>query len=168
MENVERIVFLVLATLAVAGAAGVVFFNRPVRAAISLVLNFVVLGGIYFTLGATLLGITQIMVYAGAIMVLFLFVVMMLKQADQGKGFAPLDKAFLPSLGVVAILLYGILLGAIVPLWTLKPKAPPADYGTAKQLGFSLFSQYVWPFEIVSFLLLVGIVGSILLAKRRV
>ncbi|MFO0092590.1 MAG: NADH-quinone oxidoreductase subunit J, partial [Armatimonadota bacterium] len=75
----NQIAFLALALLALIGGGGVVFSQRPVRAAMCLVLNFLVLAALYFMLGAQMLGISQIMVYAGAIMVLFLFIVMMLR-----------------------------------------------------------------------------------------
>ncbi|MCG9894905.1 MAG: NADH-quinone oxidoreductase subunit J, partial [Fimbriimonadaceae bacterium] len=80
--NPNEITFLILAFLAVVGGLGVVVFgDRPVWSALSLVFNFLILAVIYFTLGAQFLGITQVMVYAGAIMVLILFVIMILRLA---------------------------------------------------------------------------------------
>jgi len=160
-------IFLVLATLAVLGAAGVVFLNNPVRAAISLVLNFFVLGFIYFMLGSQLLGISQIMVYAGAIMVLFLFVIMMLK-LDTGSN-APTDHDSKRLLAVVFGLAMFLAIGAslLLPMKEYTGAGTVGALGMPQAIGKTLFTTYVWPFEIASVLLLIGIVGSIMLAKRK-
>lgn len=164
----NQIVFLVLAAVAGLAAVGVVGFgNNPVRAALLLVLNFFVLGFIYFTLGAQLLGISQIMVYAGAIMVLFLFVIMMLQlhqrslvvEGREGRGVL----AWLFGLAL-AVVVYA---SVIVPLMSVSGSPIGDEYGTPQSVGRVLFTTYVLPFEIASVLLLIGIVGSILLAKRR-
>ena len=160
--------FIALAALAMAGSIGVVFFNRPVRSALSLVLNFFILGVLYFTLGSELLGITQIMVYAGAIMVLFLFVVMMLRQADQASGFIKIGWRTPIAMVVSLGLALAVLAKVVMPLQQVTHLEPMAGFGSPQSMGFSLFANYAWPFEAVSILLLVGIVGSILLAKRRI
>jgi NADH-quinone oxidoreductase subunit J len=159
--------FLVIGGLAALGATGVVAFGeKPVRSALCLVLNFFLLGIVYFMLGAQLLGITQIMVYAGAIMVLFLFVIMVLQLQSQGVSaqkehrwpFALAGAACLA--GVVAFL---------VVSFDPSPGANPVgeEFGTPQAVGAYLFTRYAFPFELASVLLLVGIVGSVLLAKRR-
>ena len=145
------------------------FGKDPVRSAVSLVLNFLTLALIYFMLGAQFLGITQILVYAGAIMVLFLFVIMILKlgkdepQTKRREPVPPLI-GFLLGAGIFAFVFSQI----VFPLSQMGPKELPANYGGPQEIGKFLFSQYVWPFEIASILLLVGIIGSILLAKRRI
>jgi NADH-quinone oxidoreductase subunit J len=166
--TVNQAVFLVLALVAALAAVGVVGFgNNPVRAALMLVLNFFVLGLVYFALGAQLLGITQIMVYAGAIMVLFLFVVMMLQLHHQGKVVPG------PDGRAVFAWVLGLALGAmvfasvIVPLMSVTGSPIGDGYGAPQSVGRVLFTTYVLPFEVASVLLLIGIVGSILLAKRR-
>lgn len=156
-----------LAALALMGGLGVVFFRNPVRAALSLVLNFFVLGLMYFTLGTQLIGISQIMVYAGAIMVLFLFVIMILradKETDKPdtKGW----KAWASGISVGAIAL-ALIAQVAMPFMDSTKLYSNADYGLPQSVGYALFTQYVWPFEVVSILLLLGIVGSIMLAKRR-
>jgi len=160
-------VFGVLALLAVLGAAGVVFLNNPVRAAISLVLNFFVLGFIYFMLGSQLLGISQIMVYAGAIMVLFLFVIMMLKLDTGTNTPTPHDSKRLLAVvfGVAMFLAIGASL--LVPMREYGGAGTVGQLGLPQPIGKTLFTTYAWPFEIASVLLLIGIVGSIMLAKRK-
>jgi len=160
-------VFLVLALLAVLGAVGVVFLDNPVRAAIALVLNFFVLGFIYFMLGSQLLGISQIMVYAGAIMVLFLFVIMMLKLDTSSNKPVSTDSKRL--LGIVFGLAMFLCVGAalLLPMKDYVGAGTVGELGTPQAIGKTLFSAYVWPFELASLLLLIGIVGSIMLAKRK-
>jgi NADH-quinone oxidoreductase subunit J len=164
----ELMIFGAVASLAAAAAVGVVAFNNAVRSALCLVLNFFVLAFVYFTLNAEMLGIMQIIVYTGAIMVLFLFVIMLLnlgapqllRDKDDPKVFAGI------SLGVA---LFALLGSQLLPSF-LKITTPnaPKDFGAPANLGRALFTNYVIPFEAVSVLLLVGVVGSILLAKRKI
>jgi NADH-quinone oxidoreductase subunit J len=160
--------FGAVAGFAAMAAVGVVAFNNAVRSALCLVLNFFALAILYFTLNAETLGITQIVVYTGAIMVLFLFVIMLLnlgapqilKEKQDPKVGAGL------ALGVV---LFAVVSAQVLPglLKYTSPRAPDT-FGAPKNVGSFLFTGYVVPFEAVSFLLLVGVVGSILLAKRRI
>lgn len=165
----NQIAFLVLALVALFGAVGVVAFGaNAVRSALFLVLNFFVLGFIYFALGAQLLGITQIMVYAGAIMVLFLFVIMML-QLHHGGEVSKIKDVKSPLAWVFGIALFGIVFTQVVlPISMTGDNNLTADFGKPQAIGNVLFSTYSWPFEVTSVLLLIGIVGSILLAKRRI
>ena len=156
-----------VAGLAALAAVGVVLFDNAIRSALCLILNFFLLAVLYFTLGSEMLGITQIVVYTGAIMVLFLFVIMLLnlgapqllkEKVDPKKPIATL-------LGGVLILLVG---AQILPgLAGVTTVGAPDGAGGPQAIGRALFTDYVVPFEAVSVLLLVGIVGSILLAKRR-
>lgn len=164
-----------LSGLAVLTAIGVVAFNSPIRSALSLVLNFFTLAFIYFSLGAELLGITQIIVYTGAIMVLFLFVIMLLNlSADDPSQYKKDAKPVFA--GLIGLVLFGLLSTAVLaPLKAINQiSAPdrsefnPIGWGSPQAVGKTLFTGYVWPFEMISLLLLVGIVGSILLARRKV
>lgn len=165
--TINQFGFLFMALLAVLGALGVVFLQSPVRAAVSLVVNFFVLGLLYFSLGTQLLGISQIMVYAGAIMVLFLFVIMVLR-SDEAKE----KPEFKGGRGVAAVVGFGsvaaiLIVQVALPFLNHKVQRYDVDYGRPQAIGYELFTKYVWPFEVISILLLVGIVGSIMLAKRR-
>jgi len=166
--NPNFISFVILALIAVGASLGVVFCKNPVRSAICLVISFCVLAVLYFTLSAEMLGITQIVVYAGAIMVLFLFVVMLLTTANQESLNPKLDwrliLASLFAVGLIAVIGFR----ALLPFnQTITPRAPDG-YGGPQELGMALFTRFGYPFEAISLLLMVGIVGSILLAKRRV
>jgi NADH-quinone oxidoreductase subunit J len=165
-----------LAAIAMATAVGVVVFNNPVRSAICLVANFFTLAFIYFSLGAEMLGITQVIVYTGAIMVLFLFVIMLLNLSsdeaiEKGKfDFKPVLGVML-GFGLIGLIASQLLLPYLKVTQTIAPDrdaANPIGWGAPQAIGKTLFTGYVWPFEIVSILLMVGIVGAILLARRRV
>lgn len=160
-------VFMVLSTITILAALGVVLFSSPVRSALCLVFNFFTLAFIYFGLKTELLGITQIVVYTGAIMVLFLFVIMLLNLGGPQTWKERFEFRTVLGFG------FGFALAAVIASQVFanfqyfdKPQAPDS-FGSPQALGRVLFTHYVWPFEIASILLLIGIVGSIMLAKRK-
>jgi NADH-quinone oxidoreductase subunit J len=164
----QTVVFSILAAIAIASAVGVIAFKNPVRSALSLVANFLTLGVIYFTLHLHLLGIAQILVYIGLIMMLFLFCILLL---NLGAPQMLTEKSWLKTgvaVGLCAVLLMAVVSQVIGPIsQTLTAPTSPNDFGTARNVGRYMFTGWVYAFEIASVLLLVGIVGSILLAKRR-
>jgi len=161
-------VFIAVGGIAGLAALGVVVFNNAVRSALCLVVSFFMLAFLYFTLGAEMIGILQIVVYTGAIMVLFLFVIMLLNLGSVRSLIEARDPKMI--LGGAFGLGMALLLGAqvLVPLSTINETRAPSDFGSPQSIGYGLFSTYIYPFEIASILLLLGIVGSILLAKRRI
>ncbi len=163
--------FYVLSALAVLSAIGVVAYGRnPVYSAVSLVFNFFVLAMLYFTMGAQFLGITQMMVYAGAIMVLFLFVILILKQAKARETEKrPAIAAWGLSIAAAALGLFVIAKSANIAFPDGAEITAPETFGTPQSIGGALFfTEYVWPFIIAGVLLTLGVVASILLAKRRI
>jgi NADH-quinone oxidoreductase subunit J len=163
----QTILFFIVAGIAALAAIGVVAFKKPVRSAICLVTNFISLAVLYFMLNAEMLAITQVVVYTGAIMVLFIFVIMLLNLGAPNalKESRDLKRIFA---GLFAVALFGVVFWQVI-LPLVNNNLPNADdaFGTPEHIGRSLLTSYVWPFEMVSVLLLVGIVGSILLVKRR-
>lgn len=158
-------VFFILATLLVVFAAMVILHPSPVYSALSLALAMSLLAVYFFFLGAHLIGWLQIIVYAGAVMVLFLFVIMLLNlQTDPHENQKP-------SLRLAAGLGGAVL---IVELFLLLTRAPtqesvvslPENFGTVQALSEKLFTDYLIPFEVTSVLLLVAAVGAVVLAKR--
>src|SRR5512139_2179544 len=139
-DTAELVLFWVFAIPLMASAAGVIAARNPVYAAMSLVSAFFWLAGIYVLLTAHLLAFIQVIVYAGAIMVLFLFVVMLLSLTDAELGLERLTAV----------------------------KAVTEDFGTVKAVGRILFTQYLLPFEATSVLLLVAIVGAVVVAKEKI
>jgi NADH-quinone oxidoreductase subunit J len=163
----EQALFWIFAIPLMASAAGVIMARNPVYAAMSLVSAFFWLAGIYVLLTAHLLAFVQIIVYAGAIMVLFLFVVMLLSLTDAELG---LEK--LTALKVVGIVgtagMLALLVTALVQGAPLGAKAVGEDFGTVRAVGRILFTQYLLPFEATSVLLLVAIVGAVVVAKEKI
>ena len=163
----EQITFFVFAVPLVLGAAGVVVARSPMYAAMSLVAAFFFMAGIYVLLSAHLIAFMQILVYAGAVMVLFLFVIMLLSLGNVGKEHEK-QKAMqlLGTLG--AICLVALVASASREVAGTDPAAVAVDFGTVKAVGRVLFTQYLLPFEATSLLLLVAIVGAVVVAKEKI
>lgn len=164
------IVFVVIALVSILGAAGMVLSRNAVHSALFLVANLFCVALLYLSLNADFLAVVQVIVYAGAIMVLFLFVVTLLNPGQselpdrlRGQGWIA---------GVLAIVLL-IEVGTVIMsglFTTIKsPTVPPAvDWGdNVHAIGSLLYTQFLFPFEVTSILLLVAIVGATVLAKRR-
>jgi NADH-quinone oxidoreductase subunit J len=162
----SALLFYLLGALAVAGALGMVLNVRnTVAGAMSLVLSMVALGGVYVLLDAYLVGVLQILVYAGAIVVLFLFVVMLLNL--RGEQFSP--ERQLPAKVLGLAVAGGLLLGFLLLLPALGPAAPLAPgFGGYRAVGLALFTDWVLAFEATSLLLLAAMIGAVVLAKRKI
>jgi NADH-quinone oxidoreductase subunit J len=165
--------FAVLAVLSVGSALLVVTNRNPVRSALFLVANFFVLAVFYLTLSAQVISAVQVIVYAGAIMVLFLFVIMLL---NLGAPEALKERGGIqtPIAAVLALTFFTAIAGAGAITGGMPPSAATAETvangGTVNTIGMALFDPkqpWLFPFEDTSFLLLVGVVGAIVLAKRR-
>lgn len=161
----EQILFYLVSGIALVSAGYFVFTKNPIYAILSLVVTFFSIAGLYILMNAQFLGLVQIIVYAGAIMVLFLYILMMLnlKKADEGKK-SNINKV----IGIFAAgLLFVGILGAYKGL-SGKQVAGNVDFsvGLTKNLGKLLFNEYVLPFELASILILAGIVGAVLVGKR--
>ena len=168
--SLDLILFLVLALVAVATALGMLLSQNAVYSALFLVLNFTTVAIFYLLLGAPFIAMSQITVYAGAIMVLFLFVIMLL-------GADALPKAqVLPWQRPLAIFLAVILAaeGTFLLITkarptgnVLQPEAAANTMDNLREMGMMLFNQYLLPFEVTSILLLVAMVGAITLTKKE-
>lgn len=158
--------FYVMAALAVVTALGMVLnLRNTVAGAMCLVVTMISLAVIYVVLDAHFVAVLQIMVYAGTILVLFLFVVMLLNLRSD--AFTP-SRATAPKV-VGAAVGVAVLAAFLAKLPEALPKvaAIPADFGSYRQVGLALYRDYVVPFEVASFLLLAAVVGAVVLAKRR-
>jgi NADH-quinone oxidoreductase subunit J len=165
----EQVIFWLLASLTVFFSLYTVSRRNPVTAVMSLVATFFCLAGIYATLSAHFLAVIQVLVYAGAIMVLFIFVVMILNRDEISP--VSLRGIVRRALGVVGVIYVAWLAGTVVvqeraSALLAGPTEPlPADYGTVANVGASLFRDFVFPFEAISLLLLVAIVGGVILSR---
>ena len=164
--------FYILAFLSVVSALAVVLLKKPIYSALSLVLTFFFLGGIYIVLNAEFVAVIQVLVYAGAIMVLFLFVMMLLKQKDSEEA---ANQGVLKKLlgGGLAIVIFfqiaSIFSGDELQLGPQGPYAVEAiaEEGSIALIGRLLYGEYVLPFELISIVLLVAVLGAVVIAKRR-
>lgn len=166
----ELIVFLVLSLVAIATALGMLFSQNAVYSALFLVLNFVTVAIFYLLLGAPFIAMSQITVYAGAIMVSFLFVIMLLgaENLAPSKNLPwqkPLARLLSVILAVEAI--YLLFSRARTDLAVTAPDASLNSMDSLREMAMSLFSQYLLPFEVTSILLLVAMVGAIVLTRQE-
>jgi NADH-quinone oxidoreductase subunit J len=165
----EKVAFFILAVPLVVAAGGVLVSKNPVYAAMNLVASFFCMAGIYVLLSAHLVAFMQILVYAGAVMVLFLFVIMLLSIGDE-----PFEKERTRAVqlfGVAGAVGLAVVLGAAITQagesagdWA-RLEGP---FGTVKHVGNVLFTEYLLPFEATSLLLLVAIVAAVVVAKERI
>ncbi|MFC2063980.1 NADH-quinone oxidoreductase subunit J [Chloroflexota bacterium] len=164
------IFFIILALATIASALGLLVSRSAVYAALYLVLNFTCVAIFYLMLGAPFIALTQITVYAGAIMILFLFVIMLLGAEKLPKGDSlPWQRPLAIILAAVLMLESVYLLFQKVQLGTLlaNPDAQVNSMDAIRGLGITLFSSYLLPFEVTSILLLVAMVGAIILTKQE-
>ncbi len=165
----ESFLFYFFAGISLAVAISVIVQKRVFYSALSLIVCLCSLAGIYMLLNAQFIAAVQVIVYAGAIMVLFLFVIMLLDPfssavlRDKKKYLAYLSVL----LGAVAIALLYPLLRTYDLAKTPRNALPAGTFGTVSQVGESLFQQYLLPFEVTSILILVAIIGAVVLAKRQ-
>ena len=168
--TVEAILFYVFGILAVVSALGMVLnIRNTVASAMSLVVTMVSLGAIYLLLEAYLVAVIQIMVYGGAIVVLFLFVVMLLNLSTDefppGKQRVAKLAVVIVGVAILAEVLVALGRGSLL---VAQPESVPEGFGGYRQVGLSLYTDYVLLVEMVSLLLLAGIVGALILAKRKI
>ncbi len=166
----QQFVFYFLAAILVFAALRVITARNPVHSALFLVLAFFTSAGLWLLLEAEFLAITLVLVYVGAVMVLFLFVVMMLDiNIDRlREGFLRWFP-FGSALAVLMVLEMGLVLWGkhFAPEFMPPPVPRPAGYSNTKELGRVLYTEYVYPFELAAVLLLVAIVAAVALTLRR-
>jgi NADH-quinone oxidoreductase subunit J len=161
---VEGLLFALSAALSLAGGVGVVAARQPVHSALSLLVVLGSLAVLYLTLAAEFLAVLQVIVYAGAIVVLFLFVIMLLHARTPESRPSPVGSQW--ALAVpLGLALWAGLSYAAVRLPGSARDLPPG-FGTTEAVGRELFGRYLLPFEVASLLLLVGIVAAVVLGSR--
>jgi NADH-quinone oxidoreductase subunit J len=162
----EVFLFWVFALVSVVCGVMVVWHRNPMSSAIYLVITMLCLAGFYILLSGAFVAVIQVLVYAGAVMVLILFVIMMLnmpQEAFQREGSTP---AWIAT-GVIGVLMV-LRLAGLFRQGQPETLAPAAEgFGTIQAVGMHLFGPFVLPFELTSILLLVAIIGAVILAKRR-
>jgi NADH-quinone oxidoreductase subunit J len=164
--NVPLVVFFVLAVLAILGAISLILQRHPIHSALSLIVVMVALAGMYLLMGAEFVAAVQIIVYGGAIMVLFVFVIMLLNAGVEERtsfsrmaGFAGIPL----TLALLVVIAAAILTGH----GSIQTAAQTGAVAPTRTLSMMLFQNFVYPFELTSFLILVAIIGAIVLAQRE-
>jgi NADH-quinone oxidoreductase subunit J len=164
--SAQLIIFFLLAALSVIGALSLILQKHPIHSALSLIVVMVSLAGLYLLMGAEFVAAVQIIVYGGAIMVLFVFVIMLLNAGEEEHtDFSKIAKfGGLP----LALALTGLLAAAMIRHGgsVVNPTNPDALTSTSS-ISMLLFSTFVYPFELTSFLILVAIMGALVLAQRE-
>jgi NADH-quinone oxidoreductase subunit J len=166
--NLPFIVFFVCALIAVGGALMLILAREPIHSALALVLVMVSLAVLYLLLGAQFIAAVQIIVYAGAIMVLFVFVIMLLNAGvEERTDFSKLAKyAGLPlGMFLLLVLAYGMA-RSVIGSTIANGSATSSTSFSTEQLSKMLFRQYLFPFEATSILILIAILGALVLAKK--
>ena len=168
--NIVPILFYVFAAILVFAALRVVTSRNPVHAALWLVLSFFTAAGVWMLLQAEFLAIVLVLVYVGAVMVLFLFVVMMLdvnfdKLRERFKSYIPVGA----TVGILFLLEMTLVLvgGYMAPGATLSPGSAAANYSNTRTLGLQIYTDYAYPLEIAASILLVAIIAAIALTHRE-
>ncbi len=163
----DLILFIVLALVAIASALGMLFSANAIYSALNLIINFGTVAVFYLILQAPFIALAQVTVYAGAIMVLFLFVIMLLGvEVNRPKDVLAWQRPAAYALGII------LIVEAVYVLFFRQMATPdypsvPAGFGSASSIGIVLFNEYILPFEITSILLLVAMIGAIVLSQLR-
>ena len=166
----ELAIFIILAGVSIASAANILIQRQPIYSALSLILTFLCLAGIYLQMHAEFIAVMQVVIYTGAIMVLFVFVIMMLNAREEVN---PLHNIRLVRfLGIPLVVLLVSEMGSLVFRSFADENLRISEYspgsvGNTQSIGKLLYTDYALPLELTSILLLVAIVGAILLAKKE-
>jgi NADH-quinone oxidoreductase subunit J len=163
--NASLVIFFVLAAIAVLGAVSLIVQRHPIHSALSLIVVMVALAGLYLLMGAEFVAAVQIIVYGGAIMVLFIFVIMLLNAGEEER--TNFSKLALYAGIPLAVAVTGLIAAATVSSSASLPATAPASLTSTRALSTLLFKDFVYPFELTSFLILVAILGAIVLAQRE-
>lgn len=161
----EAVLFILFGAIAVCGAIMVVTRKHPMASALYLILTLFAVAALFVLRQAHFLAAIQVIIYAGAVVVLFVFVIMLINVPEDR---LPVERA--TTMRVLGVLAAGffILESAVLARRYVMPKGPAAEVGTVEAVGRALFTDYLLAFEITSVLLLAAVIGAIALAKRKI
>ncbi len=161
------LVFLALSFFAIAGGVTMLLHKSPIYAALGLLISVLSVAGLFAILSATFMFMVQLIVYAGAIMTIILFILMFLNIREEDLPKEP-RKNILVTLGVIFMIPINLLvLEGVSQLPDADMSIVPDGFGGIKELGMKLYLEWLLPFELISILLLVALIGAVVLAKRR-
>ena len=163
--TIQSLLFWLFAVLGIAGGLGLLFNRTPIYAALSLILNFFSIAGLYLSLNAYFLAAIQILVYAGAIMVLFLFVIMLLNLQKEEEKVLTFDAkkgiAFILGLAFIAEMLY------VFRSFSDTGLTKDFAFSNVEPIGREMMTNYLFPFEMISVVLISALIGAIVVAKKH-
>lgn len=159
----EMLGFAVLAIVAISGALLLLTLKKVVHMVVAMVFTFLSIAGLYVTLSAEFVAAVQILIYSGAIMIMMLFGIMLTKHNDEERKQPERWRNFFVFIGVlvIAVTVYIGIYDLSIPV-----EQVPLHEANTEQIGVALYSKYIIPFELISILLLVALVGAVILAKR--
>ncbi|MDD2640838.1 MAG: NADH-quinone oxidoreductase subunit J [Arcobacteraceae bacterium] len=161
------ILFAALAFFAITGAVAMLLYKSPIYAALGLLISVISVGGLFALLSASFMFMVQIIVYAGAIMTLLLFILMYLNIEDKDLPQEP-KRNFLIGLGIAIMLpINALILDTVAKMPQADMSIVEEGFGGVKEIGLILYKDWLIPFELISILLLVALIGSVVLAKKR-
>jgi len=171
LPSPQQLIFYVFALLITACSLAVVTSRNPVTSAVFLVVDLFCLAGLYAMMEAHFIAAIQVLVYAGAIVVLFMFVIMLLnlEPGHRDRRFLSAPEIFVLLMTVVGFLVIGVMLALGEPTGIssdMTPEKIEAAGGNTYAVGMVLFTKYLWPFELASILILLAIVASVVIAKK--
>lgn len=165
MQN--EILFGILALLTLVSAAAMIIVKRPIDAALSFIVTLVSMAGLFALMGSAFLFAVQLIIYAGAILSLILFIIMFLNIKDANLPDEPHKLRWMATASAI-VLPFCFVLVELIFQSDLGPAAPSIEsFGTIRTIGMDLFSNWVVPFELISILLLVALIGAVTLASRE-
>lgn len=165
MQN--EIIFLILAVLAVVSSIVMITAHRPIDSSLSFIVTLISVAALFGLVNATFLFVVQIIIYAGAILTLILFIIMFLNIKDENLPDEKYKNLWLLGTTILILPFSAILIHLVLRSDIAVNSVTDDKFGTIKDVGLTLFSHWVLPFELVSVLLLVALVGSVTLSKRN-
>lgn len=161
------LIFVALAFLAISGAIAMLVYKNPMYSALGILITMLSVAGMFALLNATFLFLVQIIVYAGAIMTLILFILMFLNIKEEDLPEEPNKYKFIVLGAFIMIPLNILILKAVSKLPSKDLNISETTFGDIKPLGLELYNNWIIAFELISILLLIALIGSVVLAKRR-
>ena len=169
--SLDAVIFVISAVVAIFGAAMMIAQRNPVASVLYLILSLVAQAVIYVQLGALFVGVMLVIVYAGAIMVLFLFVIMLLNlrgSDDLGKHSSPVSRFTKYAVALLFFVeLVFIIRGVSMPATTEVLSQQPDAFGSVRAVSMLLFTKYLYPFQLTGVLMLIAVVGAVVIARKE-
>ncbi len=159
------LIFFILAFSTLSSAVGMIYFRQPINSALSLIVTLLSIAGLFALLGGSFLFLVQIIIYAGAVVALILFIIMFLYIKEENLPHEPFKARWILAMALL-ISPFTLYLISLSQKMEFKPLRLH-DFGSIKEVGMELYTKWVLPFEMISILLLISLVGVVILAKKE-